>query len=109
MEQQSLSVFGLDAGDVVTLEHDAFQGLAGVTLQVDLDSVVQDQVHVLVEPGDDALNPGVDILVQPHSHNCTVLEVSKDEVDGLHHHLLNLLSAAVTHSDLSLVEVNQAI
>ena len=44
-----------------------------------------------------SLDSGVDVLVQPDGDEGSVLQVSEDEVDGLHHHLLNLLSAAVTH------------
>ena len=43
------AVFGLDEGDVVPLEHDPFERLPGVPLEVDLNCFVQDQVHVLVE------------------------------------------------------------
>ena len=36
--------------------------------------LIQHEVHVLVEPGDDPLDPGVDILVQPHLDNGAVLQ-----------------------------------
>jgi len=53
----------LDESDIVSLEEDSAEGLTGVPLQVDLYSLVQHQVHVLIETCDDSLNPGVDILV----------------------------------------------
>ena len=62
------SIFGLDEGDVVPLQHDPLQGLACLPLQVDLYSFVQDEVHVLVEPGDNALDASVNIFVQPDLH-----------------------------------------
>lgn len=50
-------VLGLDEGDVVPLQHDPAQLLAGVPLQVHLRGVVQHQVHVLVETDDVTLDP----------------------------------------------------
>ena len=41
--------------------------------------------------------PCVDILIQPDGDPGPVLEVPEDEVDGLDHHLLNLLAATVAH------------
>ena len=41
--------------------------------------------------------PCVDILIQPDGDPGPVLEVAEDEVDGLHHHLLDLLAATVAH------------
>ena len=41
--------------------------------------------------------PCVDILIQPDTDPGPVLEVAEDEVDGLHHHLLDLLAATVAH------------
>ena len=41
--------------------------------------------------------PCVDILIEPDRDPGPVLEVAEDEVDGLHHHLLDLLAAAVAH------------
>jgi len=94
-------IFGLDQCYVVSLEHNSLKRLPGVSLQVDLHRLVQHQVHVLVEPCDNALNPCIDVLVKPHRNNSSVLEISEDEVDGLNHNLLNLLSTSVTHlSDL---------
>ena len=41
--------------------------------------------------------PCIDILIEPDRYPGPVLEVAEDEVDGLHHHLLNLLAATVAH------------
>ena len=41
--------------------------------------------------------PCVDILIEPDRDPGPVLEVAEDEVDGLDHHLLNLLAATVAH------------
>ncbi len=39
--------------------------------------IIQDEVHVLVESGDDSLNAGVHVLVQPQGHHCPVLETTQ--------------------------------
>ena len=41
--------------------------------------------------------PRVDIFIEPNGDPGPVLEVAEDEVDGLDHHLLNLLAASVAH------------
>ena len=41
--------------------------------------------------------PCIDILIEPDRDPGPVLEVAEDEVDGLHHHLLDLLAATVAH------------
>lgn len=37
----------------------------------------------------------IPLLVQPHLNLRSILQVSEGEVDGLHHHLLQLLALAV--------------
>merc|ERR1719341_1819102 len=91
--QAILGIFGLDERDVVPLQHDPAQLL----LSVHLRGVVQHQVHVLIKSRDVTLNPCIDILIEPDRDSGPVLEVAEDEVDGLHHHLLNLLAATVAH------------
>ena len=49
----------LDDGDVVSLQHDPAQFALRHLLGVQLDCVVQDQVHVLVETNDEALDAGI--------------------------------------------------
>merc|ERR1712080_678067 len=88
---------GLDEGDVVPLEHDPAQHLLRLPLQMHLGGFVQNQVHVLVEADYMSFNPGVNVLVEPDGHSGPVLQVPEDQVDGLHHHLLDLLTASVGH------------
>ena len=54
-------------------------------------SVIQHQIHVLVESRDDALNPQVDVLVEPDLDPGLVLKKPEDQIDRLGHHLLDLL------------------
>lgn len=42
-------------------------------------------------------NAKIHVLVQPHLHAASVLQISEDEVDGLHHHLLYLSIALERH------------
>ena len=69
-------VLALDEGNVVPLEHDPAQSLAGAPLRVYLGRLVQDQVHVLVEANNLSLDPSVDILIQPDNHPGSVLQIS---------------------------------
>lgn len=55
-----------DGGDVVALEKDPPDPLPGPLLDVDLLCVVEDDVHVLVEPDDFPLQSEVNILVEPY-------------------------------------------
>ena len=72
----ALAVLALDEGDVVPLEHDPAQGLAGVPLGVHLGRLVQHQVHVLVKSDNLSLDPCVDVLVEPDNHPSSVLQIS---------------------------------
>ena len=69
----ALAVLALDEGDVVPLEYDPAQGLAGVPLGVHLGRLVQHQVHVLVKSDNLSLDPCVDVLVEPDDHSSSVL------------------------------------
>merc|ERR1719384_234231 len=106
-------VLALDQGDVVSLEHDPAQLLARVPLGVDLCGLIQDEVHVLIKTDNLSLDPCIDILVEPYHYSSSVLQISKNQVDWLHHHLLHFLASTVRHDvnlwTISLVEVNQAI
>ena len=86
----------LDERDVVALEHDPADLLPRPLLEVHLGRVVHHQVHELVEADDVALDARVDVLVEPAEDALPVLQEAEDQVDGLHHHLLDLLSALVT-------------
>ena len=44
-----VSVLGLDEGYIVSFQHDPSQWFPGVPLGVNLEGLVQNQVHVLVE------------------------------------------------------------
>lgn len=68
-------------------------------------NVVQDEIHVFVESDDNSLKPKVDDIVEPDlkmlqikqrfSSNLDadlLLEKAEDKVDGLHHHLLHLMT-----------------
>ena len=115
------AVLALDEGDVVPLEHDPAQRLAGIPLGVHLRGLVQHEVHVLVKTDNLPLNPCVNVLVEPDHHPSSVLQIPtenvgfmtlmfrmetftlpKYQVDWLHHHLLHFLSSSVRHSVLFL-------
>ena len=117
------AVLALDESDVVPLEHDPAQRLAGVPLGVHLRGLVQHEVHVLIKTDNLPLNPRVDILVEPDNHASSVLKIPtenecflnllvrmktftlpKNQVDWLHHHLLHFLSSSVRHSVLFLTK-----
>ncbi len=66
-------------------------------LDVDLASVVKDEVHVLVESDNASLHPRVHVLVKPDWNKGSTLEISEDEVDGLHHDLLDFGNAGISH------------
>merc|ERR1719232_767253 len=106
--------FALDQSDVVSLEHYSSQLLLCMSFHVALAGIIQNQIHVLIKSNNLSLYPCVHVLVQPDNYPGSVLEISENEVDRLHHHLLNFLTATVGHFALviktySLVEVNQAI
>ena len=86
----------MDERDVVAFEHDPTDLLPRPLLEVHLGRVVHDQVHELVEADDVALDARVDILVEPAKDAFPVLQEAEDEVDGLHHHLLDLRATLVT-------------
>ena len=48
--------------DVIAFEHNASEGLANLRLDVILLGVIQDEVHILVEADDVALDAQVDVL-----------------------------------------------
>ena len=56
---------------------------------------------------DDPFNPGVHVLVQPDHDDRPVLQVSEDKIDGLNHHLLNLLLATVAHLVCKIININK--
>ena len=118
-------VLALDEGDVVPLEHDPTQGLAGVPLRVLLCGLVQDEVHVLIKTDNLSLDPCIDVLVEPDHHPCSVLQISttnqsglfvlsqmreftlpKNQVDWLYHHLLHFLASSVGH-DVNLWTISE--
>lgn len=83
--------------DVVPFHHDASQMLPGVQFGVVLLGFVQHEVHVLIEADDVPFDAEVYVLVQPHLDPRPVLQVSEDQVDGLHHHLLHFRGSFVRH------------
>ncbi|GMS89406.1 hypothetical protein PENTCL1PPCAC_11581 [Pristionchus entomophagus] len=83
-----------DESDVVSLEEDSSNLVTALRLHVHLFSLVQHDVHVLVESYDVSLNAVGGVLIQPYLDSCPVLQVSEDEVDGLDHHLLHFSSAS---------------
>lgn len=81
----------LDNSDVVAFKHDAPQRSSVHRFNVQFLSIIQHQVHVLIEADNVALNSEPHVLVEPHLHSGSVLQVSEDQVDGLHHHFLHFL------------------
>jgi hypothetical protein len=75
----------LDERDVVALEQDLanFAPLLWRILlgQRDLDRVVNDKVHELVETSELALDAHAEVLVEPYRNGGTGLEELEDEVD----------------------------
>ena len=81
---------------VVAFEHDPPDLLPRSLLKVHLCRIVHDQVHELVEADDMALDSRIDVLVEPAKDAFPVLQEAKDQIDGLYHHLLDLLAALVS-------------
>ena len=69
----------------------------GFPLQVNFTCLIQNQIHVLVESNNMPLDPRIHIFIQPNRHQCPVLKVPENQIDGLNHNFLNLLTASVTH------------
>lgn len=82
----------LDQCDVVALEKDPADVSFKVSLDVHFLNVVQDEIHVFVESDDDSLKTKVDDIVEPDLDADFLLEKAEDKVDGLHHHLLHLVT-----------------
>ena len=83
--------------DVVTPQHYPPQLPLCVPLCVDLHAVIQDKVHELIKPHYVPLYSGINILIQPHRHEGSILQVAKYKIDRLHHHLLDFLTTPITH------------
>mmetsp|Transcript_74175 Transcript_74175/g.141259 ORF Transcript_74175/g.141259 Transcript_74175/m.141259 type:complete len:134 (+) Transcript_74175:102-503(+) len=79
--------------DVVTFQKDAANGTACPLLHLDLLSIVHNEIHVLVETQDPALDPQICLFMEPNLDPVTVLQVSEDLVDGESHDFLQLLVA----------------
>lgn len=76
----------LDEANVVALQHDTTEGPAfRCGLDVVFFSVIENEIHVLVESNDSSFDSQVDVLEDPDANSRAVLEVTEDQVDGLHH------------------------
>jgi len=91
----------LDERDVVALEQDLadFAPLLWRVLlgQRDLDRVVNDEVHELVEASELALDAHAEVLVQPYGNGSTGLEKLEDEVDWREKDLSSTATSASCH------------
>eukprot|EP01122_Echinamoeba_exundans_P012114 TRINITY_DN5004_c0_g1_i1.p1 TRINITY_DN5004_c0_g1~~TRINITY_DN5004_c0_g1_i1.p1 ORF type:complete len:183 (-),score=6.86 TRINITY_DN5004_c0_g1_i1:36-584(-) len=74
--------------NVVSLEQNATDFSSSVLFSVNLLSIIQGQVHVLVKSQKDALNAKVGLFVQPHLDSSFGLVEAKHQVDGSRHRLL---------------------
>lgn len=80
----------LDECDIVALQHDPAERATILRFQMILFGIVQHQIHVFVETNDVTLDTQWNIFVQPNLNTRTILQVSKNQIDGLHHHFLHL-------------------
>lgn len=83
--------------DIVTLQHDSSEWFPILRFLMVFLGIVQHQIHVFIETNNVAFDPQVYILEQPNLHTRTILQITKYQVDGLHHHLLNFLWPLVRH------------
>lgn len=90
-----------DERDVLAFQQNLANGLPLLRLDVHFLRVFENQVHVLIEANDVAFDAHCHIFGEPHLNASAVLQIAKDEVDGLDHHLLDLLrrSALVARHD----------
>jgi hypothetical protein len=87
---RSRCLYLLNQADVIALQEDAADFLARVLLQKNLFGIVQNEIHVLVEADDVTFDACRRLFVEPDLNARSILQVAKDQVDRLHHHLLNL-------------------
>ena len=83
--------FAPNESDVLALEQDPSHPFAHIGLRVDFIGLAQDKVHVLIEAHDFALDSHRWVICQPHLNASFVLQITEDQVNGLYHHLLDLL------------------
>ena len=87
---RSRCLYLLNQADVIALQKDAADFLARVLLEENLFGIVQHEIHVLVEADDVTFDACRRLLVEPDLNARSILQVAKDQVDRLHHHLLHL-------------------
>ncbi|GAU97596.1 hypothetical protein RvY_08869 [Ramazzottius varieornatus] len=87
----------MDECDVVSFEKDFPDRPSCLRLHVKFFSLIQNEVHVFVKSDDDSFDPHLGVLVQPNLHSCFLLEITENQVDGLHHHLLYLVATFERH------------
>lgn len=96
-----LLLLALNQGDVLSFEQNAPDRFVGVRLHVIFGRIFQHQIHVLVEADDVTFDAHVDIFIQPNLNLGSILQISEDQIDGLHHNLLDLLRRTfVRHLEL---------
>lgn len=78
----------LQKRNTITLQQNLPQLLNTSTLQINLLSLIQRQVHELVEADDDAFDAGASVFVEPDGDGGFGLEESEDLVYGEGHYLL---------------------
>lgn len=52
------------------------------------------EVQIFIQTNDMALYLNIYLLIKPHLNPRAILQVSEDEVDGPHHHLLHFMALA---------------
>ena len=57
--------------------------------------IIYYEVHIHIKTSDTAFYPHIHLLIKPYLNPRSILQVSEDEIDGLHHHLLHLLALAL--------------
>lgn len=79
----------LDQTNILTPKQNPPNGCSGLLAPGKLLRIIQHKIHEFVESKDNSLNSDVHLLIQPHLHPGFLLEVPKDQIDGLNHHFLD--------------------
>ncbi|KZV46287.1 hypothetical protein F511_22193 [Dorcoceras hygrometricum] len=75
--------------DIITFQQNPPKLLPGLLLDTHLLRVIQNQIHVLVEPNDAALDSQILLLEKPYLDASFALKKPEDQVDGLGHYPLD--------------------
>jgi len=89
----------LNQCNVVTLKEKTTTSSTSSRLGIDFIGVIQYKIHIFIKSTNDPFHPQANVFVQPDHYPRLVLEVPKNQVNGLNHNLLDLLLPLVERHD----------